>query len=164
MSGNNTVQPGGEEEVKHVSHVHGIAFKDKTPVLKFRYFFQYPYARLFVAYFVVLCNFVIYAEDPVAHSHSKCEIPLLGNAFSFIFTKYPANGFSALKILMWVSAIILGIGVGKLILHKWLFSKKLRLGMFSNDQGKGFFHFLNSGGDCQFWQEKFKNCYCRMRQ
>lgn len=35
-----------------------------------RFFFQHPYARLFVAYFVIFCNFLIFAEDPVSHSHT----------------------------------------------------------------------------------------------
>ena len=139
MEGENTCKAPGEMTG---NHMHGIPFKDKSPVLKFKYVFQYPYMRLFIAYFVTLCNFVIYAEDPVAHSHSKCEIPLLGNAFSFVFTKYPPNGFSALKFLMWLTAIVVGIGVGKLFVHKWLLSKKLRLGMFHKDQGSWMICFL----------------------
>ena len=42
---------------------------------KFLYFFdiflfkfQHPYLRLIVCYFVILCNFLVFAEDPVSHS------------------------------------------------------------------------------------------------
>lgn len=134
----NSVTPGETTG----NHIHGIPFKEKGRLLQFKYCFQHPYFRLFVAYFVTICNFVIYAEDPVAHSHSNCEIPLLGNAFSFVFTKYPPNGFSALKALMWITAVVVGIGVGKLVIHKWLFSKKFNLMMFSNCQGSWMVCFL----------------------
>nr|CAD7394269.1 unnamed protein product [Timema cristinae] len=38
-----------------------------------RYYFQHPYARLFVTYFVIFCNFLLFAEDPISHSHT--DIP-----------------------------------------------------------------------------------------
>ena len=68
---------------------------DKTSVYSFfmekdfRYYFQHPYLRLAVAYLVTFCNFLIYAEDPVAHSEAECFIPVVGNTFSFVVTKYP---------------------------------------------------------------------------
>ena len=47
---------------------------------------------------VVLLNFFLYAEDPVAHSETESRIPILGNVFSMIVTNYPANLYSALKV------------------------------------------------------------------
>lgn len=76
-----------------------------------------------IAYLVTFCNFLIYAEDPVAHSSGDCNIVAIGNVYSFIFTKYPPNGFSALKVLLWLIAIVLGMIVGKLVIHKLLLSK-----------------------------------------
>nr|CAD7457636.1 unnamed protein product [Timema tahoe] len=35
-----------------------------------RYYFQHPYSRLFVTYFVIFCNFLLFAEDPISHSHT----------------------------------------------------------------------------------------------
>jgi hypothetical protein len=35
-----------------------------------RYYFQHPYPRLFVTYFVIFCNFLLFAEDPISHSHT----------------------------------------------------------------------------------------------
>lgn len=89
----------------------------------FRYHFQHPYFRLFCAYFVVFCNFLIYAEDPVAHSKKECTIPVIGNDLSFIGMKYPRNAWSLLKVLMWLSGIVVGIIVGKLFFHTYLFSE-----------------------------------------
>jgi len=76
---------------------------------------------------VTFCNFLIYAEDPVAHSSAECNVIVVGNIYSFIVTKYPPNGFSALKVIMWLIAIALGIVVGKLVVHRILLSKYCRL-------------------------------------
>lgn len=89
----------------------------------FRYYFQHPYFRLTVAYLVTFCNFLIYAEDPVAHSEKECFIPVVGNCVSFVFTKYPPNVWGLLKVFMWLLAILCGIIIGKLLIHKLIFSK-----------------------------------------
>ena len=89
----------------------------------FRYYFQHPYARLFVAYLVTFCNFLIYAEDPVAHSQKECFIPVVGQCFAFIITKYPPNGWAVVKVFTWLVAVIVGLIVGKLLVHQLLFSK-----------------------------------------
>lgn len=86
---------------------------------------QHPYARLFVAYLVTFCNFLIYAEDPVAHSAAECNIIVVGNIYSFVITKYPPNGFSVLKVFLWIVAIIVGILIGKLVIHRILLSEWL---------------------------------------
>lgn len=109
---------------------------------RFRYYYQYPIFRLFVAYFVTVCNFLIYAEDPVAHSYSPCEIPIIGNAFSFVVTKYPGNAFSLLKVFMWLVALVIGIVVGKLVIHHLVLKRLFKLSMFSNDQGSWMICFL----------------------
>ena len=89
----------------------------------FRYYFQHPYCRLFFCYFVVFCNFLIYAEDPVAHSRKECLIPMVGNDFAFIGTRYPPNAWSLLKVLFWLIGIAVGMVIGKLLVHGLLFSK-----------------------------------------
>lgn len=102
---------------------------DKTSVYSFfmekdfRYYFQHPYLRLAVAYLVTFCNFLIYAEDPVAHSEAECFIPVVGNTFSFIVTKYPKNAWALLKVIMWLIAILVGTIIGKMFIHKVVFSK-----------------------------------------
>lgn len=111
---------------------------------RFRHYYQHPYFRIFVSYFVTICNFWIYAEDPVAHSKSKCEIPVVGNTFSFVATKYPPNGFSALKVFLWLVAIIAGVVFGKLVIHHILLKRLFKLSMFSNDQGSWLISFLTT--------------------
>ncbi|XP_066918710.1 transmembrane protein 117-like [Clytia hemisphaerica] len=119
-----------------------IYAQQSSRLQKFRHYYQYPYFRLFVAYFVTFCNFLIYAEDPVAHSYSKCEIPIIGNAFSFVVTKWPPNAFSLLKVLLCLTAIVIGILVGKLVIHHLLLKRCFKLSMFSNDQGSWMICFL----------------------
>ena len=89
----------------------------------FRYYFQHPWLRLIIAYLVTFCNFLIYAEDPVAHSGAECFIPVVGNCFSFVATKYPKNGWAVLKVMTWLVAILVGTVIGKLVIHKIVFSK-----------------------------------------
>ena len=61
----------------------------------------------------------------------------------FIF-RYPSNGFSVLKVFMWLTALIVGILVGKLVIHHLLFKRVFKLSMFSNDQGSWMVCFLTS--------------------
>lgn len=35
-----------------------------------RYYFQHPYLRLFATYFIIICNFLLFAEDPISHSYA----------------------------------------------------------------------------------------------
>lgn len=91
----------------------------------FRYYFQHPYSRLLISYFVVFCNFLIYAEDPVAHSRKECLIPMIGNDVAFICTRYPRNAWSLLKVIFWLIGMVVGMFVGKLLIHGFLFSKYL---------------------------------------
>ncbi|XP_033731112.1 transmembrane protein 117-like isoform X2 [Pecten maximus] len=109
-----------------------------------RYYFQHPFLRIFIAYFVTFCNFLIYAEDPVAHSMKECNIPLIGNDFAFVCTRYPPNAFSLLKVVMWLGAIIIGCILGKILIHVLLLNKLLRLKMFTEDQGSWMIMFLCS--------------------
>ncbi len=53
-----------------------------------------------------MLNFFLYAEDPVAHSETESRIPILGNVFSMIVTNYPANLYSALKVVFVVVVVV----------------------------------------------------------
>ena len=112
---------------------------DKTSIFSyymdkdFRYYFQHPYLRLLIPYLVTFCNFLLYAEDPVAHSEMECFIPVVGNCFSFVCTRYPTSAWSLIKVLLWLSAILVGLLVGKLFVHKYLlckFSKRSSIIMY----------------------------------
>ncbi|KAK7868906.1 hypothetical protein R5R35_014216 [Gryllus longicercus] len=108
-----------------------------------RYYFQHPYPRLFVTYFVIFCNFLLFAEDPISHSHTESDIPMVGNVFSFVLTKYPPEWrWSLIKVLMWILAILCGMILGKLLIHGYLCGTLLRLKMFRDDQGSWMTMFL----------------------
>ncbi|KAK7449157.1 hypothetical protein BaRGS_00040046 [Batillaria attramentaria] len=110
----------------------------------FRYYFQHPYFRLFTAYFVTLCNFLIYAEDPVAHSRKESNVPVIGNCFAFVGTKYPPNAWSLLKVVLWLSGTVVGLIIGKLFFHTFLFNKIFRLRMFNDDKGSWMTMFMTT--------------------
>ncbi|XP_064635440.1 transmembrane protein 117-like isoform X2 [Lineus longissimus] len=109
----------------------------------FRYYFQHPYLRIFIAYFVCFCNFLIYAEDPVAHSIKECKIPVVGNMFAFVCTRYPPNVWSVLKVAIWLMGMITGAFFGKFVMHKLVFNKLLRLKLFCDDQGSWMTMFMS---------------------
>ena len=107
----------GEDEPDRVSIFSLFMEKD------FRYYFQHPYFRLMIAYLVTVCNFIIYAEDPVAHSNVECFIPVVGNCFAFICSHYPENAWALLKVVLWLLAILCGLFLGKLLVHKQILSE-----------------------------------------
>lgn len=125
---------------------HGDSIKHKVRIQKKngRYYFQHPYARLFVAYFVIFCNFLIYAEDPVSHSRANCTIPLVGNDYAFVTYRYPPGGWSVLKVFLWLLAIIVGLLVGKFFFHKLVFNRWMKLSMFYRDSGSWMVMFLTT--------------------
>eukprot|EP00794_Sanderia_malayensis_P012796 gene12796-14109_t len=120
-----------------------IHTKKSAKYLKiFQFYLRHPYFRLLIAYGVTFCNFFIYAEDPVAHSFAECTIPAIGNDYAFVAARYPPNGFSVLKVLLYLVAIILGMIAGKLIIHRLLLRRVLKLSMFANDQGSWMIMFF----------------------
>uniref|UniRef100_A0A1B6CIG3 Transmembrane protein 117 n=2 Tax=Clastoptera arizonana TaxID=38151 RepID=A0A1B6CIG3_9HEMI len=120
--------------------------EDSPPLIDkkdLRYYFQHPYLRLFSTYFTILCNFLLFAEDPISHSHAESVIPMVGNVFSFVCTKYPPEWrWALIKVLMWLLAILCGLVFGKLIVHNILCGKILRLKMFRDEQGSWIAMFL----------------------
>ncbi|CAL8261015.1 unnamed protein product [Merluccius merluccius] len=111
---------------------------------RFRYYFQHPWSRMFVAYLVTFCNFLIFAEDPVSHSQTQAHMTVVGNCFSFLFNKYPGGGWNAMKVVCWILAIITGLLAGKFIFHRRLFSGYLRLKMFREDHGSWMTMFFST--------------------
>ncbi|XP_070567422.1 transmembrane protein 117-like [Ptychodera flava] len=129
----------GKDEVDSKSIWSEISYYMKKD---FRYYFQHPFARLFVAYFVTLCNFLIFAEDPVAHSRKFCEIPVVGNVYALVIGFYPPNAWSLAKVAVWLIGIVVGMIIGKLVVHRFLFGRVMRLRMFRDDQGSWMTMFL----------------------
>ncbi|XP_076069426.1 transmembrane protein 117-like isoform X2 [Oratosquilla oratoria] len=108
-----------------------------------RYYFQHPWLRLIVAYLVIFCNFLLFAEDPVSHSHAESNIPVVGNVFSFVATKYPEEWYwRMIKVVMWLIAILCGMLVGKVLIHGLIFKRVLRLKMFREEQGSWMTMFM----------------------
>eukprot|EP01059_Diplonema_ambulator_P030487 TRINITY_DN5233_c0_g3_i6.p2 TRINITY_DN5233_c0_g3~~TRINITY_DN5233_c0_g3_i6.p2 ORF type:complete len:652 (+),score=183.40 TRINITY_DN5233_c0_g3_i6:924-2879(+) len=94
------------------------------------YLMYHPYARLLVSVGISSLNFLIYSEDPVAHSYSEAELPVLGHAYNMLFTHYPDDGRTALKIGLTLLFIFLGIITGRLVVHHMILRDYLTLEMF----------------------------------
>lgn len=114
----------------------------KVQLKNSRYYFQHPYCRLLVAYIIVFFNFLIFAEDPVSHSVIEAELPVIGNDVGFIIYRYPPGGWALLKVILFLTAIAVGMCFGKFIVHKRLLVKTMKLRMFQDCQGSWMIMFL----------------------
>nr|XP_061812502.1 transmembrane protein 117-like [Nerophis lumbriciformis] len=110
----------------------------------FRYYFKHPWSRIAVAYLVIFFNFLIFAEDPVSHSQKEARIIVVGNCFSFLFSKYPGAGWSVLKVMCWILAILSGLLAGKFVFHQLIFGRYLRLKVFREDHGSWMTMFFTT--------------------
>ncbi|XP_043943102.1 transmembrane protein 117-like [Protopterus annectens] len=110
----------------------------------FRYYFQHPWSRMIVAYLVIFFNFLIFAEDPVSHSQTEAKVTVVGNCFSFVTNKYPGAGWTFLKVLLWLFAVVVGLLAGKFIFHRQIFGRLLRLKMFRKDHGSWMTMFFST--------------------
>ena len=62
----------------------------------------------------------------------------------FIFHRYPPDAYAAAKVILYLTAIFLAMIVGKLVIHRLLFRRVLKLSMFQNDQGSWMIMFFTS--------------------
>uniref|UniRef100_A0A7M5UJW0 Transmembrane protein n=2 Tax=Clytia hemisphaerica TaxID=252671 RepID=A0A7M5UJW0_9CNID len=107
------------------------------------YYFQHPYLRLLVPCAVTILNIYQFAEDPISLSVKDCHISGFGNLYSLIFTNYPPDGMSAVKVGMWLFAVLFSMVFGKVVVHYWFFCKKLKLKIFTKEgQGSWIVIFL----------------------
>ena len=151
-------RPAGNKTRKQKTAKKIFILSSDWPYSVHRYYFQHPYARLFVAYFVVFCNFLIFAEDPLSHSIQECSIPVLGNVISFVATKYPPEWqWVVVKCSLWVCAIFVGLVFGKYILHHIILRRMLRLKMFRDECGTWMIMFMTVFISCYFFSIAY-NC------
>jgi len=68
--------------------------------------------------------------------YTVTEKNLIVDFLFFLFFSYPPNGLSAIKILMWLFAILFGVIIGKIGIHYWLLCCKLKVKLFTKE-GKG---------------------------
>ena len=62
-----------------------------------------------------------------------------------VLFRYPNDGFAGLKVLLWISGLLLGLIVGRLVIHKWILCTKLKSRFFARDsQGAWIIMFLTS--------------------
>lgn len=64
-----------------------------------QFILRHPWFRVFTSLFIIVCDFVLYGEDPIADSEAEANIPILANVFTFACMKWPLDSsFYALKV------------------------------------------------------------------
>ena len=103
---------------------------------------RHPWARLLIAISIAFLNFLMLAEDPVAHSPSPAVIPLIGTDVTMLVNRYPPNAFSLLKFVLAAGSIVAGCFFGLIIIHHWLLRDRFRLVMFAQSKGTWMIMFI----------------------
>lgn len=113
-SGSQRSARDGEQEPATASQ-RWVERIDKT-----NHWFRHPVLRVLIATSVVFLNFLVFAEDPSAHSRSEAAIPVLGSNYSLLFTQWPTPypGLIVLKLVVAGLAIAAGGAFGRQIIHK----------------------------------------------
>ena len=95
-----------------------------------------PIYRLFFTFFIVFCDFIMFAEDPIVDSEAECNIPFVGNVLTFVLSKYPANtGYTLIKLFLVLIFGFIGCAFGRQIVHHKFLRDYCELGMFQEDNG-----------------------------
>jgi len=96
-----------------------------------QYRLRHPYTRLFVTFSVIAINFMLYAEDPQAHSQVKVSIPILGNDINLLLAHWPNSaGLCGLKIFMGIVGLLSGCLIGLFLVHNLCLRKWMRCQAF----------------------------------
>ncbi|KAJ9455511.1 hypothetical protein DIPPA_10904 [Diplonema papillatum] len=119
-----------EGETSPVSTRSAAAAEDVKDGMAWEYYVYHPYARILVAAGISGLNFLMYAEDPVAHSYAEAELPVIGHAYNLLFTHYPNDARTVLKIAMTILFFCLGVIFGRLVVHHMILRDFLALEMF----------------------------------
>ena len=139
---------GDEVAAHHVVHTTAKAhfhrqlsplpalFRDTSWMKRHDVWFRHPMARLFCVFFIIVCDFFIHGMDPIQDSHAPCGLPGAGNAVTMVLGRYPSSSLLAfLKFLMWFVFLILGLLVGRKLVHQMLLRDYMKINMYEGDQG-----------------------------
>lgn len=98
--------------------------------------FRHPWWRILTSMIIIVCDFFIYAEDPIADSETECNLPFVGDVITMVIAKYPSEGgFACLKIMMVLICMFLGCYLGRQWVHHKLLQKTCGVRMFRNNHG-----------------------------
>eukprot|EP01006_Ploeotia_vitrea_P046867 TRINITY_DN67068_c3_g1_i2.p1 TRINITY_DN67068_c3_g1~~TRINITY_DN67068_c3_g1_i2.p1 ORF type:complete len:414 (+),score=209.31 TRINITY_DN67068_c3_g1_i2:93-1334(+) len=133
------------EKMKDMPRQFTHGWDPNRPWNRLRYYMRHPNFRAFIATYIAVCNFLIYAEDPIAHSQAEAEIPLIGSAISLIITDYPDDhaGLWAFKFFFAILWIVIGMYIGRQWIHHRLLYGHFKLEMFRGDKGTWFVMFFS---------------------
>jgi hypothetical protein len=107
--------------------------------------FRHPYFRCLVCYGITLLNFLMTAEDPVAHSRMEADIPIIGHDISFILNHTPDKTlYKVLKHVMWITSLLAGLIIGRQVIHHALLRDRWKLDMFTESRGTWIIMFFTT--------------------
>ena len=90
------------------------------------------------------------SHHSVAQHSTHLNIPckanhLVSQPLALFYVRWPTGSFIALKLGLWLLAILLGLLIGKYVIHKWIFCDKLKLRIFTEDgQGSWMVMFMTT--------------------
>jgi hypothetical protein len=115
---------------------------------RFLYIWRHPYGRAFIAIIIAFLNFLIYAEDPIAHSRSRASLPLIGNAITFVLRLWPdpstSPGLFICKLIIAPGFLLFGMYMGRQVFHHKLLRDRWGLPMFAENKGTWFIMFFTT--------------------
>lgn len=132
-------EPPGDSKVVEEAEPEAIPIVvKKLPWLINRYaLFRHPWFRVYCTLHIIVCDFFIFAEDPIQDSEVEANLPFVGEVATMVGSKYHfgVNQFAPLKVALVVVALLCGLYVGRQCLHHYLLRDKLGLRMFHDDNG-----------------------------
>lgn len=97
-----------------------------------------PILRIVVVACLLFLNVLIYNEDPISYSKVESNVYGLGRIYNYIFRQWPPNSeplWIVIKVVSLLVWMIIGMLVGKYIIHDFLLRDALELKIFRKDMG-----------------------------
>eukprot|EP01065_Artemidia_motanka_P052917 TRINITY_DN967_c0_g1_i1.p1 TRINITY_DN967_c0_g1~~TRINITY_DN967_c0_g1_i1.p1 ORF type:complete len:638 (+),score=127.78 TRINITY_DN967_c0_g1_i1:140-2053(+) len=101
------------------------------------YYFYHPVTRLITAACVMVCNFLMYGQDPVSHSAAVAELPVVGSMVSWVYPKEwrfdPEDAPTIVEVIIRIGVLCViltfGVVVGRVLVHHVLLRHCCRLSL-----------------------------------
>lgn len=131
------VKQGAKNVKKRLKYrSHG---KIQSNIKKISYYARYPYLRLLVVVVISFFNFSVFIEDPTLYSNLEVYIPVIGHILLLMAARWPPSALWCLaKFGLFLGALILGLVVGKFLVHRLILKRCLRMKLFKESRGSFF--------------------------
>ena len=128
-----------EERIETKNRISSLDDTRKGRCLKWIYLvFRHPASRNALPIVVLALNFLIFNEDPISYSNQESKVYILGRVWNYFFRQYPPTDeglWITLKVFSLVLWVVLGMLLGKYLVHDALLRDLLELNLFRKDMG-----------------------------